>query len=144
MVSSFEIFYNCAKTFCDFVDSHQTIREVDYPCWINQLTNLYRNALELVYPLSAPDTNNVDVTVHLKSETSDFYWTLYTPLALDKPVGGCLTNDIQEIYQEIKRGLVFAQQNTYAALWEWKFGFDNHWGNHAIDAIRALHYMIRK
>ena len=68
----------------------------------------------------------------------------YNPLVLEEPVGGSLIDDIQDIYREIKKGIMFFQTNPAAALWEWKFGFDNHWGNHAVDAIRALHYMIRR
>jgi hypothetical protein len=26
-----------------------------------------------------------------------------------------------------------------AAIWEWRFHFESHWGDHAIDALRALH-----
>jgi hypothetical protein len=26
-----------------------------------------------------------------------------------------------------------------AAIWEWRFHFEWHWGDHAIDALRALH-----
>jgi hypothetical protein len=24
-------------------------------------------------------------------------------------------------------------------VWEWRFHFDVHWGEHAVDALRALH-----
>ena len=143
-MASFEKFHRCAKIFCDFVDTHRIIKESDYPSWLNQLVDLYHNALELDFPASDPDTNHIDIDIQLSSDSSDIYWEVFAPLILDEPVAGSLADDIHDIYIEIKRGLILTQANTDAALWEWKWGFDNHWGNHAINTIRALHYMIRK
>ena len=125
-MASFERFYRCAKIFCDFVDAHRMIKESDYPSWLNQLANLYQNALELDFPASYPDTNHIDIDIQLSSDSSDVYWEVFTPLILDEPVAGSLADDIHDIYIEIKRGLILTQTNTDAALWEWKWGFDNH------------------
>ena len=143
-MTSLENFIQYAEEFCFFVENHRTIRESDYSLWLEQIVGLYRCALELDYPPSVSDENDVEVNIHLSAESDNFYWMLYNPLVLEEPVGGILIDDIQDIYREIKKGIMFFQTNPAAALWEWKFGFDNHWGNHAVDAIRALHYMIRR
>src|ERR1044071_3267580 len=31
-----------------------------------------------------------------------------------------------------------------AAVWKWRSGFENHWGDHAIDALRALRRTCRR
>ncbi|MDQ0427430.1 hypothetical protein QOZ98_000255 [Planomicrobium stackebrandtii] len=44
------------------------------------------------------------------------------------------------IYRDIKKGLILYEQgHSMEAIWEWKFGFEVHWGEHATSAIRALH-----
>jgi hypothetical protein len=27
-------------------------------------------------------------------------------------------------------------------IWEWEFGFETHWGEHATNAIRALYWLL--
>ncbi|OYT53217.1 MAG: hypothetical protein B6U72_06640 [Candidatus Altiarchaeales archaeon ex4484_2] len=27
-------------------------------------------------------------------------------------------------------------------MWEFKFGYETHWGNHTIDALRTLHFLV--
>jgi hypothetical protein len=46
-----------------------------------------------------------------------------------------------DVYLDVGRGLKLWEQdpNKAAAVWEWRFHFDIHWGDHAIDALRALH-----
>jgi hypothetical protein len=27
-------------------------------------------------------------------------------------------------------------------IWEWRLGFSSHWGKHAIDALRTIHFRL--
>ena len=29
-----------------------------------------------------------------------------------------------------------------AIVWEWRFSYENHWGRHAIGAMRAIHALL--
>jgi hypothetical protein len=57
------------------------------------------------------------------------------------PVAGSLADDVADIYLTLRGGLdlVEAGKPRGAALWEWKFGFDEHWGRHAAHALSAVH-----
>lgn len=53
---------------------------------------------------------------------------------------GSLSDDIADVYRDLKLGLVaWHRGETGAALWEWRFGLESHWGDHVTGAIRALH-----
>ncbi len=59
----------------------------------------------------------------------------------DNPeVIGSLADDIADIYRDLARGLQeWRSSNSGGALWEWRFRFEHHWGEHATSALRALH-----
>ena len=53
---------------------------------------------------------------------------------------GLLIDDIGDIYRDVVRGLrAYQSGRRAAAVWEWGFHFRHHWGDHATNAIRALH-----
>jgi hypothetical protein len=71
----------------------------------------------------------------------DTYGSVFDPLAIppEEPVLGSLADDIADIYRDVVNGLrQYQAGHRTAAAWEWRFGFENHWGHHAADAMRAL------
>ena len=67
------------------------------------------------------------------------YWEVFDPYEEDEPVGGSLTDDLLDIYRDLGRGLLAWNSGAReSALWDWKFHFELHWGDHAVDALRAL------
>lgn len=77
---------------------------------------------------------------HVDFREQSVYWELFDPYQLEEPTAGNLTDDILDIYSDIKRGLVLYEQGEQAeAVWEWRYHFEIHWGNHAVSALRALH-----
>ena len=74
-------------------------------------------------------------------ERFDVYWEVFDPYEEDEPVAGSLSDDILDVYKDVRRGLTLWDKDVprSAALWEWRFHFDSHWGDHAVDALRALH-----
>ncbi|MFK7992281.1 MAG: DUF5063 domain-containing protein [Sandaracinaceae bacterium] len=70
----------------------------------------------------------------------DLYWEVFNPYVDEERVAGSLSDDFFDIYRDLRRGLVaFDKGRHQKALWDWRFHFDHHWGDHAVDALRALH-----
>ncbi|HWO89631.1 MAG TPA: DUF5063 domain-containing protein [Gemmatimonadales bacterium] len=61
--------------------------------------------------------------------------------SLSEPeVTGSLADDLCEIYRELRSGLrKWKRGDSGGALWEWRFGFETHWGKHSTGALRAVH-----
>lgn len=73
-------------------------------------------------------------------EVHDAYWEVFDPYEDAEPVAKALADDVLDIYRDVRRGLWFWEKGEMAdAVWEWRFSFESHWGNHAVDALRALH-----
>ncbi|MBK9385577.1 MAG: DUF5063 domain-containing protein [Planctomycetes bacterium] len=70
------------------------------------------------------------------------YWMLFDRYADEAPVAGELSDDLLDIYVDVSRGLALGRSpaTRAAALWEWRFHFDMHWGAHAVQALNALHH----
>jgi hypothetical protein len=80
-----------------------------------------------------------------RSATSfEAYWEVFDPFAHSEPVGGSLSDDGLDIYKDLRGGLaLWDGHSKIAGIWEWRFFFEIHWGNHAVDALRVLHRACR-
>ena len=75
-------------------------------------------------------------------EPFDSYSEVFDPYDREdhEPVVGSLSDDLLDVYRDIRGGLWSWETDATAnAIWEWRFSFDTHWGDHAADALRALH-----
>jgi hypothetical protein len=73
-------------------------------------------------------------------DDKDIYWEIFDPYEQSEPVAGSLSDDVLDVYQDIARGLaLWDAAHHLAAIWQWRFHFEVHWGDHAIDALRGLH-----
>ena len=136
-----ECFYNLSKQFCDMVDT-KVLSSSNTGVWMTLLMKLYAEALELpnVEPEKTLEGCEPACCPRSVIAVPADYWEIYDPLEPDEPVCGSLFDDLGDIYRELKSGtLEYEAGRTNNAIWEWKFGVDNHWGQHVVDAIRALH-----
>ncbi|MBX3192596.1 MAG: DUF5063 domain-containing protein [Labilithrix sp.] len=107
------------------------------------LLPLYAAATEL--PRSETGTESVAPSFPVPETWPGFaehddYWEVFNPYEHAKPVAGWLSDDVLDVYRDVRSGLWFWEKNAIAdAVWEWRFSFESHWGDHAIDALRALH-----
>lgn len=70
----------------------------------------------------------------------DLYWDVFDPLEEEAPVLNSLSDDLADIYRDIKEGLILHRRELIVeAVWEWRFGFQFHWGAHLTGAQRAVH-----
>jgi hypothetical protein len=79
-------------------------------------------------------------------ERFESYWEVFDPYVDEPPVTTSLSDDVLDVYLDLRRGLDLWLRDVprAAAIWEWRFHFDLHWGDHAIDALRALHRACRE
>ena len=77
--------------------------------------------------------------VHIEFGNQDHYFEVFDPYIEGDLVIGSLQDDFADIALDLERGL--ARWNAgfpKYAVWHWRFTFDTHWGDHAVDALRAL------
>jgi hypothetical protein len=103
------------------------------------------------------ENKNANLIEQLAEEA--FYWEVFDPTYYEingEPISGWkitdkessqgwLVDDFSEIYRDLKIELhkiylLKTNESVEDGLWQLKFGFYNHWGNHAINALRYLHY----
>jgi len=138
-------FYHIATKFCGFIDSLDKYGdETRYNKLLENLLILYMSGFYLPQVDSVSKNETVDIPcpkVNIKKY--DGYWEVFNPYHQEEPIQGSLTDDISGIYQDLQSGIYFYERKNFQeAIWTWKFGFEIHWGVHAIDAIHALHSLI--
>jgi hypothetical protein len=77
----------------------------------------------------------------------NLYWQVFDPTKNSEAVHGSLADDIADIYRDLKEGLVLSEAQQALPednIWEWRFGFYSHWGKHAIDALRTIHFLLEE
>lgn len=103
------------------------------------------------------DNKNAGLISNLGEEA--FYWEVFDPTYFEQTgetksgstitdreaSQGWLVDDFADIYRDLKIEVekinnIGTDEAVEDALWQLKFGFGNHWGEHAINAIRYFHY----
>jgi hypothetical protein len=135
------------RQFCAFVEQSISIETRERLLGTRlRLLALYQAALAL--PLVTPNTDAISKAAippprnWVGFGTHELYWEVFDPYVNEEPVTGELSEDILEVLGDVRGPLSCwdAHPPQIAdAIWEWRFSFDSHWGNHAIDALRALH-----
>lgn len=136
-------FKDVATKYCNLIDAHNSFKEeTGIQDLLVTLSELYTKALalpdadskgeeplELIVPEPVIEFGNLDA-----------YAMIFNPFQDKKPVIGLLSDDLSDIYIDLKRGLMLYEQEALnEAVWEWKFYFEVHWGKHITSAIHALH-----
>ena len=142
------MFVQVGGRFCRFVESAHTMGAAD------QLRGARTALADLVaagsrLPQGEPQTPDIDLEDPDAPEwrgfpKHDYYWVMLDPFDFksgpDEPGTGSLSDDLLDIYRDVKRGFVAVDRGRLdLAAWEWRFHFDCHWGDHAVDALRMLH-----
>jgi hypothetical protein len=77
----------------------------------------------------------------------DLYLQVFDPTSDKEAIQASLADDIADIYRDLKYGLVIndAQQALpEESIWHWRLLFYSHWGEHAMDALRTIHSLVRR
>ncbi len=144
-------FADQAHQFCDFIAQASTFPLVERLTATRlRLVELYRagNALPQVDPPAGFDAgpNPPRPDGWAGFDAFELYWKVFDPYVNEDALAGSLSDDVLDIYFDVWRGLDLWKSKAprAAAIWEWRFHFDMHWGNHAVDALRALHRACRE
>lgn len=161
--TEFQDFMAGCRSFCDLLESRDDITSSDLFNLLKLLLALYSEGLNLPTVDLELDKEfekrlNEEEFAYVKKRTSkligenQYYWAIFDPteniFGNEAPTMGDLLDDVLDIYKDIKRQLLIFDLNTEAsiesAMWGMKFDFWHHWSTHAIDAIRTIHYIIKK
>ena len=137
-------FYEQADEYCRFI-SENVITADNVPYVMELLMKLYISAMNL--PETEPETiaaSSSDisecVTIRFTEQILTTYWEIFDPYADEDPVCGDLIDDLSDIAADLRDGMKEYEAGRFGnAIFEWKFGLNNHWGQHIVDALRALH-----
>ena len=141
-----DIFVREARAYCSFVQTASGLSLADrLRAARERLLSLYQAALWL--PSVEPDDTDASSSPNLPADRpgfgdKDLYWEVFNPYEHDdnEPVAGSLADDVLDIYRDVQRGLaLWDSSQVRNAIWDWRFHFEFHWGEHAVDALRALH-----
>lgn len=155
-----ERFIVTARHYCLLIEDKQLVSpEVFLPQTRRVLLDLYSAALSLEWvdlqSNADPEVEkiNLPAILHLvadKTGENRFYWSVFDPTSMEETDAGCddLLDDLGDIYQDLKYSLLLFDLQTNDglenAVWGFKSDFTTHWGQHCINALRALHYFIQK
>lgn len=145
--------------FCSVVDSAPNLERSDF------VAQLYRTLPKLIdEAISLPEVERINrnptrktvrqkidewdrLYTSLKQKLGDWdsYMQVFDPTRDTAAIPGSLADDIADIYRDLKERLVL--KGTHGSepeelIWEWKFGFQSHWGKHAMDALLAIHFRV--
>jgi hypothetical protein len=151
-----QTFVAAAESFFEVVESSDTRSRIEFVRDLERsLADLYAAGLTLddVDPdddSPPPSALTNDEAAALQRRLGeklgdiDFFSVVFDPYDFDTtPVTGSLADDLADIYRDLQDGFAALRNGATAnALWQWKFGFETHWGKHAVEAMYAL-YNVR-
>jgi Domain of unknown function (DUF5063) len=75
-----------------------------------------------------------------------YYWNTFDPLKeKEEPVCGDLAEDLADIWLDLWEGLyLFDAGHRLEANFHWRVLYDSHWGQHVLDAQRAIYAFLTK
>ena len=146
-------FYAAVTGFMTSVDSASALDRDAFLSKVGRsLAELYCSALDL--PAVEPESETADDTPFPTDEWKkqylslrekigplDAYWLVFDSAEKEEPVQGSLAGDISEIYYDLRQDLQLREKGIPRAdmLWEIHSSFREHWGRHAIAALKTIY-----
>jgi hypothetical protein len=159
-------FADSAEAYCRLLETHTHLSdEVFTEQCAASLATLYRDALALPESHSLPKLNPDCTEAHAAYEADysnppvhalltkrfaahnvDRHWLYTDPFDPESSLTTRVSNDLDEIYTSLRKGLALYHLGTDCALlyaaFEWQFGWFSHWGSHLAQALPVLHQII--
>lgn len=158
----FKSFSLVASEFCSAVDSARTLERSEL------LSRLYEILPRLIQQgmalpavsctdhdtekqieqtrMKKPDWGQLYEVLKTRIGEWDLYWQVFDPTKDSEAVRGSLADDIADIYRDVNEGIkvdgsdVALQQD---AIFNWRVLYYSHWGQHAINALYTVHFLLQ-
>jgi hypothetical protein len=146
-----ESFIALARDFCALLERATQLEPNELRTrLVHILPALYLAGAKLPLPDVDADVEHVPLQLDLLVALSkhlgrnDTYWDVYDPTQKGKPMARSVATDLSEIRFDLQQGLLALERGEPidAVVWEWRFGFEHHWGHHLVDALRAVHWQV--
>ena len=146
-------FIDAARRYCQLFETAGKYAPTEL---LSQLATALANLFAAAWRLPEVQPSDSDVVGLAWADLPDLpnfgdfniYWEVYDPYERKDALQISLSDSLKDVYQDVKSGLLALEGPTASHLndvvWEWRFGLTTHWGNHAVSALRALHWALTK
>lgn len=155
-----EMFKCTAERYCQLIESHENLSSEEFltQCAV-LVSRLFSDAIALpMVPIDDDEVEVVDCLTHeqwdalrrvvmMKLGGATLYWTVFEPYTEEPPTLGSLDDDLADIYRDLKAPLLIygmTERHSRAAVWQWRFGFTSHWGQHCAWALPAIYSKLKE
>jgi hypothetical protein len=150
-----ERFRRLAEQFCGLVESVDDLTRHDFLTRLNRaLPELYGAVLDLPADrfVDGPDTppfisseasHDIFQRISAKLGDADDFRGVMDPYdSKEKLLESSLAHEIRDVYVELKS--VLADDRAEDAAWDWRWAFDHEWGDHAVNVLKATHWLLHE
>jgi hypothetical protein len=154
----FERFRDVARQFCGVIDSARNMNRDDLGLKVYTLLPALISGAIALPSVESSHSKVKAIKAQKQAQWGELYslledilgdwnpyYEVFDPTKDREAIFGSLADDLADIYRDLKEGLVVHDAGLappHDIIWEWRFGFYSHWGHHAIDALRALHFRL--
>ena len=157
----FSEFKSVAVRFCDIVNSSEVYEKTEFllkiyavlPERIQQGVKLPDLGVDDDETAREPEQTrltdreweHLDESLKAKLGGWNLYMDVFDPTRDNEAIRGSLADDIADIYRDVKEGIdqpdpgVAMQRDT---IWTWRLLYYSHWGQHAMGALRTIHWLL--
>ena len=156
---SIDSFVDLASSYCSLIEHSDEYSTEDFMTRVREiLPLLYHRGLGLPEleitdqdidgAISHDEWSEMFTSLQRKLGINDHYWEVYDPLKTDHddPVAACLSDDLADIWRDLKDGLSHWTDCSAKArqqiVWNWHFSFHCHWSDHLVDALRVINRQL--
>jgi hypothetical protein len=149
-----DAFASAARSYCGLIEAHATAGATEFLAACEEaLAALHTAALSLSAADPGTDEPLPDRLDHEDWEALfhslegligdwDVYRRVFDPYDTDEPVTAQLSDDLADIYRDVRRGLdAFDRGSKADAAWDWRFSYTSHWGRHLAGALAPLNQL---
>lgn len=149
-------FYTTALHYCELIDGLRigTVKS-PYTKLLASLSALSNAGLSLPFDMpdndvEAPELSHEQWSViagEIANAIDPACQSLFATLAEDDTAGKSrvkmLWDDLADIYRDLQEGITLYergdQESVSEAIWQWRFGYEHHWGYHLYSALLTVH-----
>jgi hypothetical protein len=149
-------FRDDAQAYCDFIDGwhDKGVRE-PFTNLLRLLSNLAKSGVAIPFDMAEKDVEYIEridqarwrtIATEINEVTGLACAALVSEHADDEEAqvrASMLWDDLADIYRDLRHGLdlytLGGSEHLAQAAWQWRFGYESHWGAHLFRALTTVH-----